>query len=71
MELLVGLGAVISVIGLIGIVWSVVLVRRAKTAARDDADLRARVQKALPLNLGAFFLSVIGLMCVAVGVFLG
>jgi hypothetical protein len=71
MELLVGLGAVISVIGLIGIVLSIAQVRKAKKTARDDAELKARIQKALPLNLGAFLLSVLGLMCVVVGVLLG
>lgn len=71
MELLVGLGAVISVIGLVGIVLSIVQVRKAKKTARDDAELKARIQKALPLNLGAFLLSVLGLMCVVVGVLLG
>lgn len=70
MEILVGLGAVISVIGLAGIVLSIFQVRKAKKTARDDAELKARIQKALPLNLGAFLLSVLGLMCVVVGVLL-
>ena len=43
MELLVGLGAVISVIGLIGIVLSIAQVRKAKKTARDDAELKERL----------------------------
>ena len=70
MELLIGAGALLSLIGIAGIILSVVQVRRAKRDAVDDADLKARIQAALPLNLGAFFVSVIGLMCVVVGVIL-
>ena len=71
MDLLIGLGAVISVIGIAGIILSIVQVRRAKKTAKDDDELRARIQSAMPLNLGSFFLSVLGLMCVVVGVLLG
>lgn len=70
MELLIGLGAVISVIGIAGIILSIVQVRRAKKTAENDEELRAKIQAAMPLNLGSFFLSVLGLMCVVVGVFL-
>ena len=70
MELLVWIGAGISVLGLVGILWSVVLIARARGAGLDDAALRARLSRVLPLNLGALFLSVIGLMCVVVGIML-
>lgn len=70
MDLLIGLGAVISLIGIAGILLSVVQVRRARRDISDDAALKTRIQAILPLNLGAFFLSVIGLMCVVVGVIL-
>jgi len=70
MHYLIGIGAVISLVGIAGIIMSIVQVRRAKKTATDDADLKARIQKILPLNLGAFFVSVIGLMCVVVGVLL-
>ncbi len=33
--------------------------------------MRLVLQKALPLNLGALFLSVIGLMMVVIGIMLG
>lgn len=70
MELLIGLGAIISLIGIAGIILSVVQVRRAKQTAKDDEELRAKIQSAMPLNLGSFLLSVLGLMCVVVGVIL-
>ncbi len=70
MDLLIPIGAVISLIGIIGIVISIVKVRRAKRDAADDEELRAKIQAVLPLNLGAFLVSVIGLMCVVIGVLL-
>lgn len=71
MDLLVGLGALLSIIGIAGIILSIVQVRKARREAQDDADLKKRIQAVLPLNLGAFLLSVLGLMCVMVGVLLG
>ena len=69
--ILIWAGALISIVGLTGLVLSIVQVNRARRANLSDEELRAAVQKALPLNLGALFLSVIGLMLVIVGVFLG
>ncbi len=70
MEWLVWIGAMVSVLGLVGIVLSVVLVIRARRAESDDDALRAKLNRVLPLNLGALFLSVIGLMMVVLGVLL-
>jgi Na+/melibiose symporter-like transporter len=70
MDLLIILGAVISVIGIAGIILSIVQVRRAKRDTTDDAELKAKIQSAMPLNLGSFLLSVLGLMCVMMGVIL-
>ena len=70
METLVWIGTVLSVLGLIGIGYSVVMVVRARRGGPDDAELRRRLNRVLPWNLGALFLSVIGLMCVVVGVML-
>lgn len=71
MDLLIWSGAAVSLIGLIGLVASIIRVNRARKTSVDDEALRAAVQKALPLNLGSLFLSVIGLMMVIVGIFLG
>lgn len=71
MELLVWAGAGVTLIGFAGIVWSIWAVFRAKKAGLDDAGLRDRLNRILPLNLGALFLSVIGLMLVVVGIMLG
>ncbi len=68
MEWLIIVGAVVSFVGLIGLVLSAVKVMKAKRAGLEDADLRARIQKAMVLNMGAMALSVLGLMCVILGV---
>ncbi|WP_319823871.1 hypothetical protein [Thalassovita sp.] len=71
MEFLIWGGAAISVAGLLGLVYCIFRVAQAKRANLSDDDLRDAVKKVVPLNLGALFLSVIGLMMVILGVFLG
>ena len=71
MEIIVWIGAALSVFGLCGIIYSIVAVARAKRAKLPDEELRARVAKILPINLIALFISMIGLMAVIVGVLLG
>ncbi|MDV4145475.1 MULTISPECIES: hypothetical protein [Shimia] len=71
MEWLVWGGATVSLVGLCGLVLSIVRVARARKAGLSDEELRAAVQKVMPLNLGSLFLSVIGLMLVILGIFLG
>ena len=68
MENLVWVGAVVSLVGLIGLVLSIRRVSKAKKQNLSDEDLRTAVQKVLPLNLGSLFLSVIGLIIVVVGI---
>jgi hypothetical protein len=69
-DLVIWSGAAISVLGLVGLVWCILRVSRAKRAKLDDDAMREVLRTALPLNLGALFLSVIGLMMVVVGIFL-
>ena len=71
MDLLVWIGAAISALGLVGIIYSIFAVAKARNAGLADDELRARISRILPINLGSLFLSVIGLMMVVVGVFLG
>lgn len=71
MEIVIWIGAALSVIGLFGIGYSIIAVARAKRAGLDDEELRARIAKILPVNLIALFVSMIGLMAVIVGVILG
>jgi len=71
MEWLIWLGALVSLIGLAGLVWCIIKVWRARKAGLDDEALRAEIRKVVPLNTGALFLSVIGLMLVVIGILLG
>lgn len=70
-DLIVWTGAALSVAGLLGLVWCIIKVARARRQKLDDDALRAVVQSVLPYNLGALLLSVLGLMLVMVGIFLG
>jgi hypothetical protein len=70
MEMIVWIGATLTLVGLGMLVWCIVSVARAKRAGLPDADLKARLQKIVALNLGALAVSGIGLMAVIVGIFL-
>lgn len=71
MEMLIWIGAAVSLIGLAGIIGCVISVTRARRAGLDDAALRARLQKVVAWNLGSLLISALGLMMVIVGIFLG
>ncbi|HBZ42829.1 MAG TPA: hypothetical protein DEO85_01955 [Maritimibacter sp.] len=70
MEILIYIGAVISVVGLVGLVVSGLRVLKAKRAGLDDDALREAVRGAMVLNFGALMLSAFGLILVIVGVIL-
>ncbi|MFZ7094057.1 hypothetical protein [Primorskyibacter sp. 2E233] len=71
MDLLIWIGAVITVAGLVGLIWCILRVAGARKAGLDDDALREVVRKTVTLNMAALFCSVIGLMMVIMGVFLG
>lgn len=70
-EMIVWAGAALSVAGLVGLIWCIIRVAKARRQNLDDDALSAVVQSVLPYNLGALLLSVIGLMMVMIGIFLG
>ncbi|MER5170410.1 hypothetical protein [Thioclava sp. GXIMD2076] len=70
MEFLIWIGAFIAVLGLVGLGWCIVTVGKAKRAGLDEDAMRAKLQRIVAVNLGALFVSVIGLMMVVVGIFL-
>lgn len=71
MDNLIWIGAVISLLGLAGLVVCIVRAMQAKRAGLPDEELRARLKKVVALNMGALMVSAIGLMCVVVGILLG
>ncbi|WP_370462763.1 hypothetical protein [Ruegeria sp. PrR005] len=70
-DIIIWAGASLSLAGLAGLVWCILRVNKARKAGLSDDDLRAAVQAVLPWNLGALFLSVLGLMMVILGISLG
>ena len=70
MEWIIWIGAVVSFLGLVGLVWCIVIVVRARKSGLEEDAMRAQLARVLPLNMGALFLSVIGLMMVVVGILL-
>ena len=70
MELLIWIGAILSILGLVGLFWCIKTVLKAKKSAVSDEELRNSLQKVVPLNMASLFLSAIGLMLVILGIML-
>ncbi len=70
MEPLIWAGTAVSLAGLAGILWCIIQAARVRRAGLDDAELRARLQRVVLVNLGALFVSVTGLMLVVIGIVL-
>jgi len=70
MDILIWIGTAVSAAGLVGIIWCIVAVSRARRAGLDDEALRLRLKGAVTLNLAALMVSVLGLMLVVLGIVL-
>jgi hypothetical protein len=68
MEMIVWLGAALTLVGLGMLVWCIVSVARARRAGLPDEALKARLQKIVALNLAALAVSGLGLATVIVGI---
>lgn len=71
MGTVVWVGAGLTVLGVMGVVWSLLMVLRARRARLPDDALRLRIQAALPVNVLALLFSMLGLGLVVVGLLLG
>ena len=71
MDILIGLGAGVTLCGLAGLVWCIVKVARARKSGMDDEGLRNVMQSTVAINLAALCLSAIGRMMVVAGILLG
>jgi len=71
MELLIWVGAVISVVGIAGLVWCVMSAAKARREGLEGEDMNARLQSLVAMNMGALAVSSIGLMMVVIGILLG
>lgn len=68
MENLIWIGAVVTLLGLAGLIWCILTVQKARKEGLDDAAMKARLQKVVAMNMGALLLSAIGLMMVVIGI---
>ena len=71
MELLIWIGALVSLVGIAGLVWCVLIALRAKREGLDKTAMKTRLQRVVAINMGALLLSALGLMMVVVGILLG
>jgi hypothetical protein len=70
MQYLVALGAVVSLVGVAGLGWCILLALKARRESGSDEDLRARLQRVVVLNMAALGVSALGLMLVVTGIVL-
>ncbi|MCC5965313.1 MAG: hypothetical protein JJU24_04175 [Natronohydrobacter sp.] len=71
MGMLVWIGAIVSLLGVIGLAWCIIYVMRLRRLELEDAAMRARMQKAVLVNFAALAVSTLGLMMVVIGIALG
>ena len=71
MQALVWAGALVSLIGVAGLVYCVLRALRARRSGLTDEAMRAELQRVVVINMGALAISALGLMLVVLGIFLG
>jgi len=71
MEVLVWIGAAVSLIGVAGLGYCIMLALRARNSGLPEEAMRQALQKVVLYNMGALGVSALGLMLVVLGIFLG
>lgn len=71
MAAMVYVGTAMALAGLVALAWCIWAAVAAKRAGLPDAELRMRLQRIVTINMGALLVSVLGLMSVVTGIFLG
>jgi len=71
MAWLIWAGAAVSLAGVAGLLWCILFALRARRSGLTDDELRARLQRAVAMNLAALMVSALGLMMVIMGIALG
>ncbi|MEV8468522.1 hypothetical protein AB0T83_17230 [Fluviibacterium sp. DFM31] len=71
MDILIWIGAGISLLGVAGLMACVLIATKARRAGLSDDELRAKLKSVVALNMAALMVSAIGLMCVVIGIMLG
>jgi hypothetical protein len=70
MEIVIWIGAGLTLLGVAMLVWCILLAMRARSSGLPDDQIKARLQKVIALNLAALLISGLGLMAVVVGIIL-
>jgi hypothetical protein len=70
MEIIVWIGAALTLVGLGMLVWCIVSVAKAKREGLPEDALKARLQRIVALNLAALGVSGLGLATVILGILL-
>ncbi len=71
MEIVIWSGAGLTLLGVLGLVWCIVLAMRARKSGLPDDQIKAQLQRVVAINLGALAVSALGLIAVIVGIILG
>lgn len=71
MQNLIWIGALVSLVGVGGLVWCILAALRARRSGVEDAEMKAKLQKVVLVNMVALVISAIGLMLVILGIMLG
>jgi hypothetical protein len=70
MEILIWIGAGVSLLGVGGLVWCILLAMRARKSGMEDEAMRTELQRVVVLNMAALGVSALGLMMVVAGIIL-
>ena len=70
MNLLIMIGAGLSLVGVGGLILCISLALKARKMGLSEVDMRQKLQKIVALNLGALAISAVGLMMVVFSIFL-
>lgn len=70
MQWLIVVGSVISLAGIGGLIWCILMALKARKISGTDEEQRLRLQKVVVVNMSALGLSALGLMLVVAGILL-
>jgi hypothetical protein len=70
MEMIVWIGAALTLAGVGMLLWCIISVAKARRAGLSESELKTRLQKIVALNLAALAVSGLGLATVIVGIVL-
>ena len=64
-------GAVVALIGVLGLGYCIFAAAKARREKLDASQMKARLQGLVAMNMGGLAISSIGLMMVVIGILLG